>query len=127
MVTRKQESGGKQPIKRGPPYKYDPLKIADLLLKYVADTDIPILAEFAWKNNLWREEVYRQSERSEKLRYAIKLCSTKKEAQLEIGMLSGEIQAAPAIFSLKQLGWKDNPDDGQAGKVTVEIVGGLPE
>lgn len=82
--------------------------IAEKLEDYVEKADIPVLAEFAYKNDLTREYLYTLSKEDARLFNAIKKCTTKKEAVLEIGALKGELDKTMAIFSLKQLGWSDH-------------------
>jgi hypothetical protein len=78
-------------------------KILELLEKYTEETNIPILAEFAYKNHVLREDLYKYAEFDS----AIKRLINKKEAQLERECLNGNIDRTMAVFSLKQLGWKD--------------------
>ena len=40
----------------------------------------------------------------------LKRCIAKKEANLEKGALTGKLNPSMAIFSLKQLGWKDRKE-----------------
>ena len=91
---------------KGRTEKYE--NIAEMLEKYVDDAEIPVLAEFAYKNNLTREYLYTLSKTDERLFNAIKKCATKKEAVLELGTLTGKYEKTMAIFSLKQLGWSDH-------------------
>ena len=42
---------------------------------------------------------------------ALELCKSKRERDLEMGALSGAFPPGMAIFGLKQLGWKDTPDE----------------
>lgn len=74
--------------------------------KYVTENDVPIIAEFAYRNRVTREHLYRWPA----FKDAIKLCTAKKESALERGLLEGRFNAAGAIFSLKQLGWTDRHD-----------------
>jgi hypothetical protein len=98
--------------KRGPKkvqlvYTEEKLKeIESKLLKYIEETDIPILAEFAYQNDIRRTTLYE----FDCLSNAIKKCVTKKEAQLEKKALKNSINPSMAIFSLKQLGWKDKQE-----------------
>lgn len=46
---------------------------------------------------------------NEDVKLAIERLTTKKAYILEKGMLEGAFSPTAAIFSLKQLGWKDNP------------------
>ena len=73
------------------------------LTEYIANTEIPIVAEFAYQNNIGRTWLYETPALSD----AIKTLIDKKEAQLERKALLKEIHPTMAIFSLKQLGWKD--------------------
>lgn len=69
---------------------------------------IPILKECCLKNDWnsqWVEELARDNE---DLHDAIKELIGWKEVLLEQGMLYGTIKHGAAIFSLKQLGWRDN-------------------
>ena len=75
-------------------------------LAYIEESDIPIIAEFAYKNGIHKQRLYEFSEFAD----AIKLCTTKKEAALETMGLSRDIDTTMAIFSLKQLGWRDKQE-----------------
>lgn len=69
---------------------------------------IPILKECCLKNgwnSQWVEELARGNE---DLQAAVKELIGWKEVLLEQGMLYGTIKHGAAIFSLKQLGWRDN-------------------
>jgi len=85
---------------------YTPEKLAEInkaMNEYTEKTIVPILAEFSYNCGILREEMYRHSE----LRYAIKRLMTKKESQLEKLGMTNKVNATFAIFSLKQLGWRD--------------------
>ena len=89
-------------------YTNDEIKdLIDRLEKYINENDIPIIAEFAYLNNIPRTTVYDYPEFST----LIKKLIDKKEAQLEKMGLYGEVEKTMAIFSLKQLGWRDRPKD----------------
>jgi hypothetical protein len=91
---------------RGRPKKYTKkvlMELCEKLNKYIDDEDIPILAEFAYQNNVHRQRLYEYPELAD----TIKRCIEKKEANLEKFGLTGEINTTMAIFSLKQLGWND--------------------
>lgn len=80
--------------------------LVDKFAQYIEDTDIPIIAEFAYQNDLTK--VY-MSERKE-FSNLIKKCLQKKESALERGMLTNTLNVTGAIFSLKQpgIGWTDS-------------------
>lgn len=96
----------------------------DALQEYIASTDIPILAEFAYQHNVLRESIYDYPEFSTLRKTLI----AKKEAQLERKGLEGEIDRTMAIFSLKQLGWTDRQQMEHTGEgggpvaISVEFV-----
>lgn len=99
------DTAGK-PVKQrvGAPKQHDVAAMAAAFLAYIENTNVPIATEFAYSQGLHREQLYQIPE----LSYALKLCMTKKECQLEKGALTGELTPSMAIFSLKQMGWKDN-------------------
>src|SRR5580700_6090069 len=98
-MTSKPEE--KNPV--GAPRTYDRAKLLVALEQYIESTEIPILSEFAYKNGLYRQRLYEFPE----LEDALKRCVSKKEAALASKALKGEVNCTMAIFSLKQLGWKD--------------------
>ncbi len=102
----------------GAPRHYDRVALAISLEKYINDTEIPILAEFAYQNNVLRETLYDMPE----LSTLIKRCMTKKESQLERKTLAGETNTPMAIFSLKQLGWSDKNETMHKGDPKAPIA-----
>ena len=89
-----------------------------LLIEYIENTDIPIVAEFAYKNNIRRQLLYE----NEILSDTTKRLINKKEAQLERQALGNTINTTFAIFSLKQLGWRDNKDMEISGDIGITVV-----
>jgi hypothetical protein len=87
----------------GAPRKHDRVQLLENFLKYIAESTVPIVSKFAYQNGLNRTSVYEIPELAD----AIKLCIAKKEAALEEGALTGTLNCSMAIFSLKQIGWKD--------------------
>lgn len=93
----------------GRPKEYTEDKMGELVERfreYIDTTDIPIIAEFAYQNDIDRTLLY-DNEQFSTLR---KKCIAKKEANLERGALLGQVNPTVAIFSLKQLGWKDRQE-----------------
>lgn len=87
----------------GRPREYDRERLATLFAEYINATPLPIVAEFAYLNEVPRETLYTWEE----FQTLLKRCIDKKEAALERGMISETFNVTAAIFSLKQLGWKD--------------------
>ena len=88
---------------------------------YISTTDIPIIAEFAYKTGIARQSLYDYPEFSTLTKAAI----DKKEAQLERKALNGEIDKTMAIFSLKQLGWSDKLERKDTSALPNWIVEGV--
>ena len=114
----------------GRPRKYDDKQVNEIIKKleaYIAKNDIPIVAEFAYLNDITREDLYGYIEFSTLLKKLI----AKKESALEKDTLSGKLNPSMAIFSLKQLGWRDKHEYEHTGKdgdpielKTEVIIGG---
>lgn len=99
---------GNKPTKHpgGRPRNHNPEEVERIkaaLAEYIQMTTIPILVEFAYQNDISRDDLYNYPEFCTLRKKAI----DKKEAQLERKGLNNEIDKTLAIFSLKQLGWKD--------------------
>lgn len=93
----------------GRPSKYSDERIVELVEafeRYIEKTEIPIVAEFAALNKMHKNYFYDRTEFSN----LIKECVSKKEAALERGGLTGSLNPTVAIFSLKQLGWRDRQE-----------------
>ena len=93
-------------------------EIREKLVQYIATTEIPIVAEFAYQNDINRQILYDYPEFSTLTKKLI----AKKEAQLERKGLMNEVNSTMAIFSLKQLGWTDKQEMKiEGGETPVEI------
>ena len=82
-------------------------QLFDRFKKYIDNTTLPIIAEFAYMNDIERQYLYD----NEMFSTLLKKCIAKKEANLEKGALTGKLNPSMAIFSLKQIGWKDKQAD----------------
>ena len=90
-------------------------EIRDKLAQYIATTEIPIVAEFAYQNDINRQILYDYPEFSTLTKKLI----AKKEAQLERKGLMNEVNSTMAIFSLKQIGWTDKQETKIDGGVQI--------
>jgi hypothetical protein len=92
--------------------KYQLKNLCKIIDEYTNVTSIPILKEVCYQNDLNYSYVMqmRTKEENVELSNSIKRLLDKKEAQLERLGLTGKIDRGMAIFSLKQLGWKDKPE-----------------
>lgn len=113
--------------KRGRPPK---VNIDDLIRgadEYIEKAEPPIIAEYAHLHGITRCYLYQLAENNSDLSNTIKKISEAKEVKLEKNALNGKYQPTMAIFSLKQLGWKDVQDviDEKALQKLDDILGEL--
>ena len=95
----------------GRPREYDREALSVKFEQYINDTEVPIIAEFSYLNDVPRDLIYQWEE----FLTLLNRCIAKKETALERGMLSSRYPPAAAIFSLKQLGWTDKVDTTHRG------------
>ncbi len=102
--------------------KYNYEDVAEKLIKFIEERECPIIAEFAYLNDIPKSSLYDM--RDESVSNLIKKATAKKEFYLEEKCLSGEVNSAMAIFSLKQLGWRDKTEVDQniKGDLKINIV-----
>lgn len=103
--------------------RYD--NIVDIIYDYTEKTELPILKEVCYQNNWSFQYVMDMERKDEALKEAIKNLLAKKETELERGGLTGKYQQTMAIFSLKQLGWKDIIDTNTTNTQKIVIVNDL--
>jgi hypothetical protein len=101
--------------KRGRPPKIPRKELVRRFEEYIESHELPIVSEFALQVGYHRKNIYKIPEIQE----SIARCITKKEFALEHGALTGKYQQSMAIFSLKQLGWKDERHVDKTAKVEV--------
>src|SRR4029077_1943393 len=102
----------------GRPREYDREAILTAFEKYVTETDIPIIAEFAAQQGFGKHVLHDFEEFSNLL----KKCTAKKEGALEREALAGKVNCSMAIFSLKQLGWTDRQETTHRGAQPVQLM-----
>lgn len=102
----------------GRPREYDREALAKEFTQYIAENDIPILAEFAYLHDLDKQILYEWPEFID----LVKRCVQKKEASLERQALKQGCNVTMAIFSLKQLGWSDKQETTLKGDHAHPIV-----
>lgn len=109
--------------------KYDNL-IQDIN-EYADTTDFPILKELCYLKNYNYDTVMKYQKQNEDIKAAVKRLLYKKEAYLEREGLKGTINPTMAVFSLKQLGWRDkqDTDDKEQAKngVITDLIGALKD
>lgn len=89
--------------------KWNPKRIINLMKRYTDDTQLPILKEFCFNNNLEYKYLLQLCANNADLDRARCRLLDKKEIQLEKALMTGANNTA-FIFQLKQLGWRDNPE-----------------
>ena len=88
---------------------------------------IPQVIRFARRHNMTRQNLYKRADNSPILVDTIKRITEEKELILEEKALTGEFSASMAIFSLKQLGWRDKRDEAEANEEESSGVIMMPE
>lgn len=104
--------------KRGRPPK---VNIDDLIADaddYIQSANPPIVAEYAIMHGITRQYLYELAKKEDNegrhdLSDTIKKITDSKAILLERNALLGKYNPTMAIFSLKQIGWKDKPDDSE--------------
>lgn len=97
---------------------YDIDTMCEKIEDYLQECDIPVLKECCLING-WNYEYVQQlrnKEGNEKLYRAIRRILDYKEVELEKGALTGKLEKTMAIFSLKQLGWRDKTEEKEESK-----------
>jgi hypothetical protein len=84
-------------------------ELVEKFKRYIEETEIPIIAEFAYQNGFGKQYFHEREEFSN----LIKIAMAKKEAAIEYGSLRGTLNPTMAVFSLKQMGWKDKHEIDQ--------------
>ena len=90
--------------------KYKIKDMVKIIIEYTDNTklpDIPILKEICVENDWNYDYIMKLQRNNDELRQSIKRLLMKKEVLLEKGMTGGQLVASASIFSLKQLGWRD--------------------
>jgi hypothetical protein len=100
------------------PRAHNRREVLEAFNTYIAEVEIPIVAEFATLQGVSREFLYSNEEFSD----AIKRCTFKKEAALERMALTGKVNVSMAIFSLKQLGWTDRAENTLKGDPNAPVA-----
>ena len=106
----------------GRPRKYNIAQMIELIAEYTNANSLPILKELTYQNHWDYDYVMKLQREHDDLRQSIKRLLDKKEAQLERLGATGVIDKTMAIFSLKQLGWKDKPENNDGQAEPIEII-----
>ena len=104
----------------GRPPNFTQKQIDELIKKYeiyINTHDIPIIAEFCYQNNITKDDIHNNIE----FHTLNKKALAKKESALESKSLKKEVDTTMAIFSLKQIGWRDKQEIEHSGDIKVEI------
>ena len=111
---------------RPPKPKYELDFMLEQIDEYTNNTEIPILKELCYQQYWNYDYIIKIKAEKEELGRSIKRLLDKKEAQLEKLSLNRIIDRTTAIFSLKQLGWKDRVEtefiDEKDNVLRIEVV-----
>lgn len=100
--------------------KYDNL-IKDIN-EYAENTEYPILKELCYLKDYNYDTVMKMQRNDEKLMQSIKKLLYKKESYLEREGVKGTINQTMAVFTLKQLGWRDKQPDEEEKEMKNGII-----
>lgn len=95
--------------------------------KYTEATELPILVEFCYLSRVNKTQIWELAGLSEELSDSIRRLLAKKETELERGVHAKRLNPTMAVFSLKQMGWRDSHDEIKAPpskKLVIEIAPG---
>lgn len=103
--------------------KYD--NIVETIIKYTDETEYPILKEACYLYNYNYDTVMKMQRNDEELMQSIKRLLDKKESYLEREGVKGNINSTMAVFTLKQLGWRDSIEVDNSKELTKldELLG----
>lgn len=94
--------------------KYDNLR--QDIIDYTIATEYPILKELCYQKHYSYDYVMELQRKDDELAQSIKELLYKKEVYLEREGIKGNLAQTMAVFTLKQLGWKDRPDTEEEDK-----------
>ena len=99
-------------------------EIAGLLSQYYETAGLPIIVEFLYLNKIPENRFYEMAAKFPEsgLEDIKHFALLKKEAQLEKGGLSGDFNSGIVAFSLKQLGWRDKPQEEEKNDNISEFL-----
>ena len=80
---------------------------------YADTAPIPIVKEFAMQVGYPYTYLYELAAKHPTFHEALRRIVDMKEIILEKGALTGELDRSMAIFSLKQIGWRDQPQENK--------------
>lgn len=78
------------------------------IIDYTKQTEYPILKELCYLKHYNYDYVMQLQRNNEELSQSIKELLYKKESYLEREGIKGNLAQTMAVFTLKQLGWRDN-------------------
>lgn len=103
--------------------KYDNLR--QDIIDYTEKTEYPILKELCYLKHYNYDYVMQLQRDNEELSQSIKELLYKKESYLEREGIKGNLAQTMAVFTLKQLGWRDNIEVKAENTNRITIINDL--
>ena len=103
--------------------KYDNLR--QDIIDYTEQTEYPILKELCYLKHYNYDYVMQLQRDNEELSQSIKELLYKKESYLEREGIKGNLAQTMAVFTLKQLGWRDNIEVKAENTNRITIINDL--
>ena len=100
----------------GRPFTIDRDDLKLKMLAYLDGEGYKTITNFCVKNRVSRRYLYTLCDQDEELKHISEQILLAREDHLEIGGLSGELNAGIAKFALSQLGWSDKQEIDHTSK-----------
>lgn len=98
------------PAGRGRPFLFDREDIKLKAAEYLESEGYKTITDFCCKYRISRKHFYNIANEDKDLLHISEMIGLERERHLEIGGLSGELNAGMAKFALSQMGWSDKQE-----------------
>ena len=104
------------------PFTIDREALKEKMLEYLDSDGYKTITSFCVKNRVSRSHLYKMCDEDQELADISEQIKLAREEHLEIGGLSGDLNAGMAKFALSQMGWSEKQDINENSKQTVEYI-----
>ena len=98
------------PAGRGRPFLFDREDIKLKAAEYLESEGYKTITDFCCKYRISRKHFYNIANEDKDLLHISEMIGLERERHLEIGGLSGELNAGMAKFALSQMGWTEKQE-----------------
>ena len=104
------------------PFRLDRDQLKLDMIAYLDSEGYKTVTSFCRKNRISRSWLYALCAEDQELKDISEQINLAREEHLELGGLSGDLNAGMAKFALSQMGWTEKQDISENSKQTVEYV-----